>query len=67
MPDPNSDDGPVTIERRDDDVAVLRLANGKMNTLSQAVLRALGEAVADLVADPPGAVVVASPPLAPAS
>jgi enoyl-CoA hydratase len=48
----------VELERRDDQVAVVTLANGKANTLSQAVLTELGEVVALLAADLPGAVVV---------
>src|SRR3954469_10590951 len=48
----------VQLERRDDGVAVLRLANGKMNPLSRALLARLAELVAELHADLPGAVVV---------
>jgi enoyl-CoA hydratase/carnithine racemase len=48
----------VALERRDDGVAVVTLQNPKVNALSSAVLREL-KAVADqLIADPPGAVVV---------
>lgn len=48
----------VALARRDDGVAVVTLQHGKVNALSGAVLREL-KAVADqLVADPPGAVVV---------
>jgi enoyl-CoA hydratase len=46
------------LDRRDDGVAVITLANGKVNALSQALLAELGEAAAALTADPPGAVVV---------
>ncbi|MCB1250293.1 MAG: enoyl-CoA hydratase/isomerase family protein [Acidimicrobiales bacterium] len=48
----------VTLERRDDGVAVLTLNNPKVNALSGAVLRALRDRVAELEADLPGAVVV---------
>ena len=46
------------LDRRDDDVAVITLANGKVNALSRALLGELGAAAADLQKDPPGAVVV---------
>ena len=42
----------LTLERRDDGVAVLTLANGKVNALSGALLRELREAADDLTADP---------------
>ena len=48
----------VQIERRDDDVAVLRLDNPKVNALSMDVLRQLEAAAVTLTDDPPGAVVV---------
>jgi enoyl-CoA hydratase len=48
----------VQIERRDDDVAVLRLDNPKVNALSMELLRQLETAAATLTDDPPGAVVV---------
>ncbi len=48
----------VHLDRRDDGVAVVTLANGKVNALSQALLADLRTVVADLAADPPGAVVV---------
>ncbi|MBW3615300.1 MAG: enoyl-CoA hydratase/isomerase family protein [Actinobacteria bacterium] len=48
----------VTLDRRDDGVAVVRLDRPKMNALSRALLDELAEAAAQLVADPPGAVVV---------
>lgn len=48
----------VTLERRDDGVAVLTLNNPKVNALSGAVLRALRDRVGELEADLPGAVVV---------
>ncbi|MEY2403100.1 MAG: hypothetical protein QOD38_651 [Acidimicrobiaceae bacterium] len=48
----------VQIERRDDDVAVLRLDNPKVNALSMDVLRQLEAAALTLTDDPPGAVVV---------
>ena len=50
--------GLVQLERRDDGVAVVTLANPKVNALSQEVLADLREVVADLAADLPGAVVV---------
>lgn len=48
----------VQLERRDDGVAVLRLANGKMNPLSRALLARFAELLEELRADLPGAVVV---------
>ena len=48
----------VQIERRDDDVAVLRLDNPKVNALSMELLRQLESAALTLTDDPPGAVVV---------
>jgi enoyl-CoA hydratase len=48
----------VTAERRDDGVAVITLANGKVNALSTALLRQLHDVAVDLTDDPPGAVVV---------
>ncbi|HEU4840345.1 MAG TPA: enoyl-CoA hydratase-related protein [Ilumatobacteraceae bacterium] len=48
----------LTLERRDDGVAVVTLANGKVNALSGALLRELRAAAGELTADPPGAVVV---------
>jgi enoyl-CoA hydratase/carnithine racemase len=48
----------VHVERRDDGVAVVRLENGKVNALSQALLRQLEGVALALAADPPGAVVV---------
>ncbi len=48
----------VELERRDDGVAVVTLANGKVNALSGAVVGELAEVAAELTADPPGAVVV---------
>jgi enoyl-CoA hydratase len=50
--------GLVEVERRADGVAVVTLANGKVNALSQALLRDLHEAAVALTDDPPGAVVV---------
>ena len=46
------------LDRRDDGVAVITLANGKVNALSSALLAELKEAAETLTADPPGAVVV---------
>jgi enoyl-CoA hydratase len=48
----------VAVERRDDGVAVIRLQNGKVNSLSSEVLRQLRAAAESLTAAPPGAVVV---------
>ena len=48
----------VRLERRDDGVAVVTLANGKVNALSGAVVAAIHRIADDLTADPPGAVVV---------
>lgn len=48
----------VTVERRDDGVAVLRIENGKVNALSTELLRQLEGAARALTDDPPGAVVV---------
>jgi enoyl-CoA hydratase len=48
----------VTTEHRDDGVAVVRLANGKVNALSTEVLRQLEAAAEALAAEPPRAVVV---------
>ena len=48
----------VTLERRDDGVAVIRLDRPKLNPLSRGLLAELLTTVKDLTADPPGAVVV---------
>jgi enoyl-CoA hydratase len=48
----------VSVERRDDGVAVLRIENGKVNALSTEVLRQLEGAAQALIDEPPGAVVV---------
>ena len=48
----------VSVERRDDGIAVIRLDRPKMNALSAALLRELAEAAEGLAADPPKAVVV---------
>lgn len=48
----------VELERRADGVAVVTLANGKVNALSQQVLTDLEAVATTLAADPPGAVVV---------
>lgn len=48
----------VSVERRDDGVAVLRLDRPKVNALSKALLAQLREAADSLIAEPPGAVVV---------
>ena len=48
----------VAVERGDDGVALVRLQNGKVNSLSTDLLRQLRAAAEDLTANPPGAVVV---------
>ncbi|HET9444171.1 MAG TPA: enoyl-CoA hydratase/isomerase family protein [Acidimicrobiales bacterium] len=48
----------VTVDRRDDGVAVVRLDRPRANALSLAVLDQLGQAAHALAGDPPGAVVV---------
>jgi enoyl-CoA hydratase len=48
----------VSVERRDDGVAVLRLDRPKVNALSMALLGQLRDAADELTADPPGAVVL---------
>jgi enoyl-CoA hydratase len=48
----------LTLERREDGVAVLTLANGKVNALSQELLAEIRTAVTELASDLPGAVVV---------
>ena len=48
----------VTIERRHDGVAVLRLDRPKVNALSKALLGQLRDAAQELIDDPPGAVVI---------
>jgi enoyl-CoA hydratase len=48
----------VSVERRDDGVAVVRHDRPKMNALSTTLLGQLADAVGELSADPPGAVVV---------
>jgi enoyl-CoA hydratase/carnithine racemase len=48
----------VTVERRQDGVAIVRLDRPKMNALSGELLAQLSAIAADLTTDPPGAVVV---------
>jgi enoyl-CoA hydratase/carnithine racemase len=48
----------VTVDQRDDGVAVVRLDRPKMNALSSELLGQLGEIARQLEEDPPGAVVV---------
>ena len=48
----------VLVERRDDGVAVITLQNGKVNALSGALVATLHRVAEQLIADPPGAVVV---------
>lgn len=51
-------DALVTIERREDDVAVVRIEHGKVNALSSEVLRQLHDTARALTELPPRAVVV---------
>ena len=44
----------LTLERRDDGVAVITLRNGKVNALSSALLDELAAAVAELARRPAG-------------
>src|SRR5687768_86151 len=53
-----ADDTFVTVERRDDGVAVVLLDRPKVNALSKAVLAQLKDVADGLTADPPGAVVI---------
>jgi len=48
----------VTLERRDDKVALVRLDRPRANALSAAVLSQLAAVAAELTADPPGSVVL---------
>ena len=48
----------LTLERNDDEVAVVTLANGKVNPLSRELLAELRQVADELAADLPGAVVV---------
>jgi enoyl-CoA hydratase len=48
----------VLVDRRDDDVAVITLNNPKVNALSRGVLAELRAAAEDMIANPPGAVVI---------
>ncbi len=48
----------LTLERRDDGVAVVTLANGKVNPLSRELLAELRAAADELAADLPGAIVL---------
>lgn len=48
----------LTLERRDDGVAVVTLANGKVNPLSRELLDELKQVADELAADLPGAVVI---------
>lgn len=48
----------VHLERRDDGIGVIRLDRPKVNALSIALLEQLRSAANELIADPPGAVVV---------
>ncbi|MBU6328842.1 MAG: enoyl-CoA hydratase/isomerase family protein [Acidobacteria bacterium] len=51
-------DASVILERGDDGVAVVTLRNGKVNSLSRAVLTELLAVATELTDDPPGAVIV---------
>ncbi len=57
-PEESKDDQFVDLERRDDGVAVVRLDRPKVNALSMALLEQLRHVADELIADPPGAVVV---------
>jgi enoyl-CoA hydratase len=48
----------LTLERRPDGVAVVTLANGKVNALSGALVGEVREVAEELTAEPPGAVIV---------
>ncbi len=48
----------LTLQRRADGVALLTLANGKVNALSTDLLGEIRDAARELTADPPGAVVI---------
>lgn len=48
----------VELERGDDGVALVTLRNGKVNSLSRAVLSRLLEIAEELTEDPPGAVII---------
>jgi enoyl-CoA hydratase/carnithine racemase len=48
----------LSLDRRPDGVAVVTLANGKVNALSTALLAELASVADDLTVDPPGAVVI---------
>lgn len=48
----------LTLERRDDGVAVVTLTNGKVNPLSRELLGELRQAADELAVTPPGAVVI---------
>ena len=48
----------VSVDRRDDGVALVRLDRPKMNALSKALLEELADVARQLTVDPPGAVVV---------
>jgi enoyl-CoA hydratase len=48
----------VTVQRRDDGVAVVELQRPKVNALSKALLAQLRDIADELTADPPGAVVI---------
>jgi enoyl-CoA hydratase len=56
--DGDMNDDVVLLERNDEGVAVVTLANGKVNALSSAVVRRLHAIAVELTADPPGAVVI---------
>jgi enoyl-CoA hydratase/carnithine racemase len=57
-PSPATEAGVVALDRRSDGVALVTLERPKMNALSVAFLGRLGDVVAELALDPPGAVVL---------
>jgi len=58
VPEDQPEDQYVTVQRREDGVAVVRLDRPKVNALSRALLEQLLVVADGLIADPPGAVVV---------
>jgi enoyl-CoA hydratase len=57
-PEASGPAGPVSLDLRADGVALVRIANGKVNALSSAVLTQLHGIADDLTHRPPGAVVI---------
>jgi enoyl-CoA hydratase len=58
MPEEQSAEQFIEVERRDDGVAVVRLNRPKMNALSGELLRQLANALYDFHTEPPGAIVL---------